>query len=61
MKTKVPVDANKLADECPSCGSDDLCIDNVEGLECMKCGCWFDNDPDGQIFWARRMRPTEML
>ena len=61
MKTNVPVAANGLADECPKCGSDELCIDNVEGLECMKCGCWFDTTPEGQILWARTMRPMEML
>jgi hypothetical protein len=60
MKTKVKMDAKGLPDECPKCASDDLCIDNVDGMECMKCGCWFDAMPDGQIIWARASRPVEL-
>jgi hypothetical protein len=61
MKSKVPIGDDKLASECPKCGGDDLCIDNVEGLECMTCGCWFDHAPDGEIIWARPVRPMEIL
>jgi hypothetical protein len=49
-----------LPAECPSCSSDDLCIDNVEGMECMACGCWFDAEPDGTVIWARMSRPADM-
>jgi|GEM_PF-3167748 len=60
MKSTVPIGADKLPSECPKCSSEDLCIDNVEGLECMQCGCWFDSDPDGAIVWARASRPIEL-
>jgi hypothetical protein len=52
--------ADDLPAECPKCESDDLCIDNVEGMECMKCGCWFDTEPDGQLVWIRANRPADL-
>lgn len=60
MKHKVKLDKKGLPDECPRCESDDLCIDNVEGMECMKCGCWFDTETDGSILWARDARPMDL-
>lgn len=62
MKRKVKMGKGKIPipQECPRCDSDDLCIDNVEGMECMKCGCWFDTDPDGSIIWARATRPIDL-
>jgi len=51
----------KIPEECPKCGSEDLCIDNCEGMECMECGCWFDCDPCGTVIWARSARPNEEL
>jgi len=60
MQRKVKIGKDGTPDECPKCDSDDLCIDNVEGMECMKCGCWFDADTDGNIIWARTMRPMEL-
>ncbi len=59
MKTKVEM-SDGTAAECPRCGSDDLTIDNVEGLECMECGCWFDTEPDGTVMWARADRPPDL-
>lgn len=62
MKRKVKMTKGKhpLPAECPRCDSDDLCIDNAEGMECMKCGCWFDTEPDGSIAWARNARPIDL-
>jgi len=61
MKRAVKVDINGLPVECPRCDSDNLCIDNVEGMECMKCGCWFDTlDSSGTIIWARDARPMDV-
>ena len=62
MKRQVKMTQEKhpIPAECPKCGSDDLCIDNVEGMECMKCGCWFDALHDGSIEWARNSRPVDL-
>jgi len=61
MKRKVKIGDDKLPAECPKCGgTEELCIDNVEGLECLDCGCWFDAMPDGQIIWARASRPADI-
>lgn len=63
MKRKVkmePYSGFRLAIECPRCSSDDLCIDNNEGLECMSCGCWFDTDQSGNVLWARDSRPADL-
>jgi hypothetical protein len=59
MKHRVKM-ADNLPTECPRCESDDLCIDNCEGMECMKCGCWFDTEPDGSLLWARDARPFDL-
>lgn len=59
MKTVVKIGDDKLPSECPKCNGTDLCIDNVEGLECLECGCWFDAEPDGTVIWARSSRPVE--
>ncbi len=61
MKTKVPIGEDNLPSECPKCEGEELCIDNVEGLECMNCGCWFDALPSGQILWARNSRPADIF
>lgn len=60
MKLKVNMDATGFPMECPRCESDDLCIDNVEGMECMKCGCWFETEFDGSLLWARDARPQDL-
>jgi hypothetical protein len=62
MKRKVKISRGKIPipKECPKCASKDLCIDNVEGMECMDCGCWFDTDSDGTVIWARLIRPVEL-
>jgi len=52
--------ADDLPAECPRCESDDLCIDNVEGMECMNCCVWFDTEPDGTVIWVRNNRPAEL-
>ena len=59
MKRKVKM-ADDLPAECPRCESDDLCIDNVEGMECMNCCVWFDTEPDGTVIWVRNNRPAEL-
>jgi len=59
MKAKVPVDEHGIPDECPRCGSDDLCIDNIHGMECMNCGCWFDCDSVGAVQMAFDSRPMD--
>jgi len=61
MKLKVQIGEDKLPSECPKCDGTDLCIDNVEGLECLECGCWFDTEPSGIVIWARAARPAEIL
>jgi len=61
MKSTVRME-DDLPAECPNCDeTDELCIDNVEGMECLECGCWFDAEPDGTIIWARRSRPVDLL
>lgn len=60
MKRKLKIGDDQLPAECPNCDSTDLCIDNVEGLECMECGCWFDAESDGTLIWARGSRPAEI-
>jgi transcription initiation factor TFIIIB Brf1 subunit/transcription initiation factor TFIIB len=49
-----------IPNECPNCGGDDLCIDNVEGIICEECGVWFDAQEDGTIEWVRASRPQEL-
>lgn len=60
MKKSVKIGDDKLPEECPKCDGTDLCIDNVEGLECLECGCWFDAESDGTVIWARSSRPAEI-
>lgn len=60
MKKKVKIGDDGLAAECPMCDGTDLCIDNVEGLECLSCGCWFDAMDTGLVIWARTSRPAEL-
>jgi len=60
MKKQVTIGDDKLASECPQCEGTDLAIDNVEGLECLECGCWFDTEEDGLVIWARASRPIEL-
>lgn len=60
MKKSVKIGDDGLAEACPKCDSTDLCIDNVEGLECMECGCWFDTEEDGTVIWARASRPADI-
>lgn len=60
MKRKVKIGEDNLPAECPKCEGTDLCIDNVEGLECMECGCWFDTEEDGGVIWARASRPADL-
>jgi hypothetical protein len=61
MKTKVRME-NELPAECPRCEAEteQLCIDNDEGMECLDCGCWFDAEPNGTIVFARHSRPVDL-
>ena len=59
MKTNITLDDDGLPNECPKCSSSDLIIDNVDGMECADCGCWFDVDDDGNVIWAYDNKPTE--
>lgn len=62
IKRKVRLGEDGLARECARCDGpeDELCIDNVEGIECLSCGCWFDYMDDGTVIWARQSRPLEL-
>lgn len=60
MRTEVPIGDDKLPSECPRCSGEDLCIDNVEGLTCESCGCWFDTTQDGKVIWIRNSRPVDL-
>lgn len=53
---------NELPAECPNCEceTEQLCIDNDEGMECLDCGCWFDAAPDGTVLFARASRPSDL-
>lgn len=53
-------DRHPIPQECPRCDTADLCIDNVEGMECLSCGCWFETDTEGHVIWAYLNRPTEL-
>lgn len=59
MKTKVKM-ADDLPAECPKCESDDLCICNDDGMECMRCGCWFNAEDDGSLIWAYGSHPVSI-
>lgn len=62
MKTVVKVDSDGLADECPKClDTENLCICNDDGIECMSCGCWFSTDDSGSIIWAYNSHPIEVF
>lgn len=60
MKREVSLSQEKIPQECPCCGKDDLCIDNVEGMECLTCGVWFDTDNEGNVIWVRSNRPMDL-
>jgi hypothetical protein len=60
MKKIVKIGDDHLPEECPKCEGTDLSIDNVEGLECLECGCWFDTEENGQVIWARASRPADI-
>ena len=60
MKNPVKVDGEQIPTECPRCESDNLCICNDEGMECMECGCWFETEPDGSIIWAYASHPVSL-
>jgi hypothetical protein len=60
MKSPIKMDDDGIPAECPRCQGEDLCIGNVEGMECMDCGCWFDAMPDGIVMWARNSRPVDL-
>jgi len=57
----VAVDEHGIPDKCPECGSDDLCIDNELGMECMNCDCWFDTDSVGLVLWAYERKPMTLF
>ena len=60
MSDKVKLDDDGDPAECPRCHSDDLCICNDDGLECLACGCWFDCLPDGTLLYARDNHPGDV-
>lgn len=35
--------------KCPKCESVEVSYSNIEGYECMECGCWFDRDDSGDL------------
>lgn len=61
MNRSVPIDDQDAPTQCPKCEGEDLCIDNVDGYECLSCGCWFDIESNGRVIWARPERPMEMF
>lgn len=58
MKRKLKTDENNHPVECPNqelCDSemdDPISISNIDGFECVDCGCWFDTDEAGNVLWA---------
>ncbi|RPH75956.1 hypothetical protein EHM76_00310 [bacterium] len=51
-------------EDCPKCGNTDtneVAVSNIDGYECMKCGCWFDRDEtDGSVRFAYESHPLEI-
>ena len=46
---------------CPRCESDNVAISNIEGYECIDCGCWFDvNEETGRVEWSYDHCPSEV-
>lgn len=54
-----PIECPK--DDCPSRDEPDkdpICVSNIDGYECMICGCWFEAYR-GELEWARDNLPQE--
>lgn len=45
MKNEITI-VDEHPDQCPreicDANGDDIAISNIDGYECMKCGCWFE-------------------
>ena len=68
MKRKLRVNDDNHPMECPDerCdpnahGEDDdpIAISNIDGYECMNCGCWFEAI-DGDVEWAYESVPEPL-
>lgn len=64
MIRKLRADDDGIPSQCPNenCESqanrdDSICISNIDGYECMTCGCWFDTDNEGCVEWAYESTP----
>ncbi len=67
MKRKLEIDDENHPLECPNehCGpdgaqdDDQIAISNIDGYECLNCGCWFEAI-DGDVEWAYESPPVPL-
>lgn len=65
MNRLLRVDEDNHPIECPneSCDAppddDPIAISNIDGYECIQCGCWFEAI-DGEVEWAYESAPSPL-
>lgn len=62
MIRKLKADDDGHPTQCPNeaCHApDEICINNINGFECMSCGWWFDTDKNGVVEWCYSEVPNE--